>query len=457
MGYIGRMWRTSNWREEVSALLRLAGPLIVNNLALAGMQFADAVMAGRLGAESLAAVAVGASVWFFGFALCLGVLMAISPIAARHYGAGNPELIGRYTRQGMYLGFGLGVAIIVLAYLTVGPLLDQIGIDEGFKDLTIGYVKAVVWGGPAMFVFLALRFTTEGLGITRPIMYASLFSLVCNVLLNYVLMFGHFGMPAMGAVGCGVASAITMWALMFVLAIYMMKSRRHSELKIFSRLGPVRPDVLKEIVVLGIPIAVMITAEAGLFNAVSILMGTRGAAVAAAHQISINFAATMFMVPLALSSAITVRVAHALGSGNGEAARYSGAVGVIVCAIFMSCSAAFLLLFRDAVVSLYTNDPSVTAIAISMLLMAALFQVADGVQIGAAGALRGYKDTRLPMVINIVAYWVLAFPLAYLATVTYRLAPAYTWGAFVIGLGASAILLSWRYARLSRNYLVDAD
>jgi MATE family multidrug resistance protein len=450
------MWRTSNWREEIPELLKLAGPLIVNNLSIAGMQFADAVMAGRLGAEALAAVAVGGSVWFFGFALCLGVMMAISPIAARHYGAGNPELIGRYTRQGMYLGFGIGVALIALAQMSVGPLLLKIGVDDSFRDLTVGYVEAIIWGAPAIFIFLALRFTTEGIGRTRPIMYASIFSLACNVFLNYVFMFGHFGAPALGAVGCGVASAITMWLLMLVLATYMMLSRSYAPLQIFSRMAPVRPDVLKEIVVLGVPIAITITAEAGLFNAVSILMGTRGAAIAAAHQVAINFAATMFMIPLALSSAITVRVGHALGSGNGEAARYSGALGIAACAAFMTVSAAFLLVFRESVVSMYTNDPSVTAIAISMLLMAAIFQVADGIQIGAAGALRGYKDTRLPMVINIIAYWVLAFPLAYLATVTYRLDPAYTWGAFVIGLGASAILLTWRYARVSRGFLEAA-
>ncbi len=453
MRYIGRMWRTSNWREEIPALLKLAWPLIVNNLSMAGMQFADAVMAGRLGAESLAAVAVGGSVWFFGFSLALGVLMAISPIAARHYGADRLELIGRYTRQGMYLGFCIGVAVIALVFLTIQPLLNQIGIDESFRELTVGYVKAIVWGAPAIFIFLALRFTTEGIGITRPIMYVSLFSLACNVFLNWVLIFGKLGAPALGAVGCGLASAITMWALMIVLVTYVLKSKRYAPLKIFARVGKLRFDALKEIFVLGIPIAVTITAEAGLFNAVSILMGTRGAAVAAAHQISINFAATMFMVPLALSSAITVRVGHALGSDNSEAARYSGALGVLVCAVFMTCSAAFLLVFRDAVVGMYTSDPSVTAIAISMLLMAAVFQVADGVQIGAAGALRGYKDTRVPMIINIVAYWILAFPLAYLATVTYKLAPAYTWGAFVVGLGASAILLSWRYARLSRREL----
>ena len=206
MSYIGAMWRTENWREEAPALLKLAGPLIVNNLSMAGMQLADAVMAGRLGAEALAAVAVGASVWFFGFALCLGVMMAISPIAARHFGAGNSALIGRYTRQGLYLGVGFGIVLILLAHLTVQPLLDRIGIDEGFRELTVGYVLAIVPGAPAIFAFLALRFTTEGIGHTRPIMYTSLFSLVCNVFLNYVLMFGHFGAPAMGAVGCGLIS-----------------------------------------------------------------------------------------------------------------------------------------------------------------------------------------------------------------------------------------------------------
>ena len=447
------MWRTSNWQEEIPALLRLAGPLIVNNLAIAGMQFADAVMAGRLGAESLAAVAVGASVWFFGFAFCLGVLMAISPIAARHHGAGKPELIGRYTRQGMYLGFAIGVSLIVLAYTTVEPLLLKIGIDEGFRELTVGYVKMIIFGGPAIFVFLALRFTTEGIGHTRPIMYVSIFSLFCNVFLNYVLMYGHFGAPAMGVAGCGLASAITMWLLTVVLVTYMMLSPRYKPLQIFSRVAPLRPEVLREILVLGVPIAVTITAEAGLFNAVSILMGTRGAAIAAAHQVAINFAATMFMIPLALSSAITIRVGQALGSGNVRAARESGALGILMCAMFMSVSAAFLLVFRDAVVHLYTNDPSVTSIAISLLLMAAIFQVADGIQIGAAGALRGFKDTRLPMLINIVAYWVLAFPLAYLAAVTFKAPPSYVWGGFVVGLTASAILLTWRYSRVSKGAL----
>ena len=442
-----------SWVEEVRRLLRLAGPLMVNSLSIAGMQFADAVMAGRLGARALAAVAVGASVWFLGFILCMGLLMAISPIAARHYGAGESVLIGRYTRQGMVLGLLLGLVILAAAYAFAAPVLAFIGVDSGFRGLTIDYVRAIMLGAPAICVFLALRFTTEGIGFTKPMMYLSLFALACNVFLNWVFMYGHLGAPAMGAVGCGVASAITMWLMMVILGTFMYLHPRYRPLQIFVKLPAFRLSVLREILGLGLPIAVMITAEAGLFSAVSILVGTLGAEITAAHQIAINFASTMFMVPLALSSATTIRVGHALGAGNAAAARYTGRIGITACAAFMTVSALFMLLFRDAVVLLYTSDPAVRAIAVSLLLMAAIFQIADGIQIGAAGALRGYKDTRVPMVINTFAYWALAFPLAYLAAVTFRASPSYIWAGFVVGLSVAAILLTFRFRRVSNAAL----
>jgi len=438
------------WQVQAKSLLRLGGPLIVNNLAVAGMQFADAVMAGRLGADALAAVAVGGSVWFLGFSFCLGLLMAISPLVARHFGAGDKELIGRYARQGIYLGLFMGAVLILVGQVAVAPLLNAIGIDPEFRGLTVGYVGAIIFGAPGIFIFLALRFTTEGIGYTRPIMFTSLFSLVCNVFLNYVLMFGKLGAPALGVVGCGIASAITMWLVAAALAGYIFFSRFYRPFEIFSRLAPLRTPVLKEIAVLGIPIAITITAEVGLFSAVSILMGTRGTEITAAHQIAINFAATAFMVPLALSSATTIQVGQQIGAGKLKSARTSGAVGIGLCASFMGMSAIFLLIFRDAVVSLYTDDATVRGIAISLLLMAAIFQIADGMQIGAAGALRGYKDTRIPMVVNMFAYWVVAFPLAFLAAITFKAPPNYVWAGFVVGLGLAAVLLSWRYHHVSK-------
>lgn len=446
-------FNASDIKAQAKALMRLGGPLVVNNLAVAGMQFADAVMAGSLGARELAAVAVGGSFWFLGFSVCLGILMSISPIVSRHFGARDFNLIGRYTRQGLYLAVLLGVPLILIGQFAAPPLLTAFGIDPDFRELTAGYVGAITFGAPGIFAFLALRFTTEGVGHTRPIMYTSVFALVCNVFLNYVLMFGHFGAPALGAVGCGWASAISMWVVMLTLAAYMILNPRYRKFHLFSRLGPLRLSAFKEIFSLGLPIAVTITAEAGLFSAVSILMGTRGTNITAAHQIAISFASTTFMIPLALSAATTIRVGQLIGAGRMRAARLAGIVGIVLCAAFMTFSAVFLLIFRDAVVAMYTSDVAVTGIAISLLLMAAIFQIADGVQIGAAGALRGYKDTSVPMVINIFAFWVLAFPLAYLAAITYQAAPNYIWGGFIVGLGVAASLLTWRYDRLSRRSL----
>jgi MATE family multidrug resistance protein len=281
----------------------------------------------------------------------------------------------------------------------------------------------------------------------------SLFALVTNVFLNWVLMYGHLGAPAYGAVGCGMASAITMWLMLAFMVLYVRWQPIYEPLAIFAHFAPLRIDVLREIVALGLPIAVTITAEAGLFSATSVLIGTRGAAITAAHQIALNFAATLFMIPLAISSAITTRTGHALGSGNAAEARFAGITGLMMCVAFMSCSALFLLLFRDQVISFYTRDPAVTEIAISLLLMAAIFQIADGLQVGAAGALRGYKDTRMPMVINTFSYWVLGFPLAYMAAITFEAPPSYIWAGFVLGLSAAALLLTLRFNTISKEMI----
>jgi MATE family multidrug resistance protein len=437
-------------RRQVTSILRISGPLIVNNLAVAGMNFADTVMSGRLGADALAAVAVGANTWLLAFSACLGLLMAISPIIARHYGAGDLDKIGRYSRHGMYIGFGLGLVILLLGRPFAETFLALVGIDPAFRHLTVEYVRVLLFGAPGILVFIALRFTVEGVGYTRPIMFTSMFSLFSNVMLNYALMFGHFGAPALGVVGCAWASAITMWLVAIALGLYVTLSPRLKQLRVFSRIGQLRPRLFREIFSLGIPISVTITAEVGLFAVVSILVGTRGVDITAAHQIALSYASTMFMVPLALASATTVQVGQMLGSGNAAHARLAGFTGVAMSAAFMAISAVVLLVLRDQIIMLYTDDPVVTGIALSLLLVAAIFQVADGVQISAAAALRAYKDTRWPMAINLFAFWCVALPLAYLAAIRYQLPANQIWVAFIAGLVIAAVLLTWRFHRLSR-------
>ncbi len=437
-------------RVQFASIARISGPLVINFLAVAGMNLADVTMSGRLGADALAAVAVGSSTWMLAFSACLGLLMALSPIIARLYGAGKVQEIGRYARHGMYVGFGLGVLILLFGRPLAESLLTVIGIDPEFRPLAVEYVRALLFGAPGILMFIALRFTTEGIGYTRPVMFTSIFSLVCNVFLNYTLMFGNFGAPAMGVEGCAYASAITMWLVMFALASYIALSRKHKPLGVFSRLGRFRPALIREIFALGIPVSVMITAEVGLFSVISIMIGTRGVDITAAHQIALSYASTMFMVPLALASATTVQVGHMLGAGRLADARTAGFAGIAMSACFMAISSLVLLVFRDQIIKFYTDDPIVTGIALTLLLVAAIFQVADGVQISAAAALRAYKDTRIPMAINVFSFWVIAFPLAFLATVTYQLPANRIWAAFIAGLTVAAVLLTWRFARLSR-------
>ena len=439
----------TDWLAELRSLLRVAGPLIINNLAIAGIHFSDAVMAGRLGASQLAAVAVGGSVWMLAFVFCLGILMALTPIVSRLIGKGDVTRVGRYVRQAFWLSQVMGITILVLTQMLIGPLLTYIGIDAEFRHLAIGYIEAIIFGIPAMCAFLVFRFTTEGMGVTRPIMWATLFSLVSNITGNWILMYGNLGAPALGAVGCGLSSAITVWLMAVGLGLYIWRHKRYKPLQIFVPMKLLHWPELREILVLGLPITMTITAESGLFNAVAILIGTISVQVAAAHQIAINFAGTMFMIPLAIASATTVRVGHALGAGDPLAARRRGWLGIVCCGAFMLCAAVFMLAGRDIVVGIYTNDPSVRNIALSLLFVAALFQVSDGVQIGAAAALRGYKDTRVPMVINLIAYWAIAFPLAYVAAVVVHAEPRFIWWAFVVGLFVSAALLTHRYHHIS--------
>lgn len=435
---------------EGLGVLRLAGPLVANNLALAGMNFADTVMAGRLGTIDLAAVAVGGSAWMLVFFAGLGTLMAVSPVVAHAYGAGRWEEAGVALRQALWLSQALAVTAFLLL-LGAGPVLTAVGVASEVVPLTSGYLFAMSFGLPGVFAFLAMRFMSEGVGWTRPIMYAAAVGLVVNVFGNWVLMYGNLGFPRLGAVGCGVASAIAMWSMFATLLTYILRSRHYDRFALWARFEGPRWPVQREILGLGLPIAASVEAEAGLFAGVALLMATLGATQVAGHQIAINYAATMFMVPLAFHSATTIRVGQALGRGEPVAARLAGWTGIALCGLFMLVSAFVLFLFRDNIAAFYTSDPELLPLAAALLTMAMVFQVSDGLQVGAAGALRGYKDTRVPLLMNVGSYWLLAFPMAWYAGIHARLGPVAVWAALITGLTVSAMLLNARFRRLSNR------
>ncbi|MEO0422839.1 MAG: MATE family efflux transporter [Pseudomonadota bacterium] len=440
--------------RELRAMLHLAAPIIVNNLATTGMGFFDTVMSGRLGATTLAAVAVGHALYMMPYLLGLGLLMAVNPLTAHRIGAGERGRVGRLFRQALWLALALSI-VLLLALQGSGRFLLWIGIDPAVVPETAGYIGAIAWGLPALFVFLVLRYTSEGIGHTAPILLTAAIGFAGNLLGNYVLMFGHFGFPALGAVGCGLASALAQWLMLVVLLIYVLVRRQvYARLNLFSRFEWPRLDRLREIVALGLPIGGSVLAEASLFSCVGLMMGTLGASVVGAHQIAINYAAMMFMLPLSVHNAVTVRVGHALGAGRADDARFRAWLGVGLCGAFMLLSAIVMLIFGEQIVGFYLRPgeaDEVRTIAISLLGMAALFQISDGLQVGAAGGLRGYKDTRIPFLINLFSYWVVGFPLAYGLGIVLDWGPRTVWVGLVVGLTVCAALLNYRLWQVSRR------
>lgn len=465
---------TTPIRTELRALLALAAPLIAHNVAFAAMMFVDTVMSGRLSAQDLGAVAVGTAIFWPAFGLVMGLLMALTATIAHLYGAGEMDAIGRYKRQADRIAL-VAAAIAGVLMWNAAPFLTWIGTDPELVPRTAGYLKAMAFGMPAVCLYHSLRFTSEGVGRTTPLIGVAVVGVACNIFGNWVFMWGNLGMPQLGATGCGLATALSFTMMWLVLRRHLRTHAYYAPFRLWQKSGseksgsdtdffggifrglthrePGEPWFdgarQRELATLGLPIGVMIFMESSLFAAAALMLGTLGAEIVAGHQIALNWAAFMFMVPLGLGLAATIRVGHALGAGDEAGARFRGWVGV-GCAIgFMACSATVLVFAREWIVGLYTKDAAVAAVALSLLLWAAIFQLADGAQVAAASVLRGYKDTQVPAVITVVAYWGVGLPLCWGLGLALEMGPVGVWVGLTAALVTVAGLLLWRFAHRS--------
>lgn len=434
--------------REIGSIGRIAGPLVVGQLSQVGMGFTDTVMAGQLGAVDLAAVAIGSTLWVPIYLACAGVMMALSPNVAYLEGAGRYNAIAMLYRQSLWLSAALALLAVVLTS-HVGAFMHWIGVDRSVVPITEEYLLAVTWGMPAACFYMGQRFVSEGIGHTRPVMYIQLLGLLANALGNYIFMYGALGNPAMGAVGAGWSSALVLSLMAGAMLIYVLTRPRYRLYRLFSQLEWPRTTELVSLLRLGLPIAAVTLLEVGLFTAVGLLMGSLGATAIAAHQIALNYAALMFMVPLGISMATTVRVGQAIGANNRKRARIAGFSGMGMATGVMLVSALIMLSMPDVIIGMYTSDQSVAALAKSLLLIAAMFQLSDGLQTGALGALRGLKDTRFPVLVTLVAYWAAGLPLAWYLGIGLSIGPRGLWVGLVVGLSLAAVLLSMRFYRLS--------
>jgi len=456
--------RAASIRAEIVTLWRLSWPMLVGQLATVGMGVADVAMTGHVSADELAAVSLGASVWSIVLVTVMGVMMAINTVVAHEIGAARYDQIPHSVRAALWKGLIVGLCGCLVANLCT-LLFDHIGLDAHVAGRASLFLHVISVGMPAFACYRALYGYTTSINETRPIMVIALGGLAFNVLVNWLLVFGNLGFPRLGAVGCAVATAIGMWLMLGAMVWWVRSASVYRATYPFGKWEGPDWHEIGAMFRLGLPIGITYFAEVSAFGAISLLVARFGVVQVSAHQIALNFVSLVFMVPLSFGIALLTRVGQALGEGNPVRARFVGWVGVLMSVSFGVLSAAFIMLFRWEIARAYTSDVAVQAMCVQLLLFAALFQLSDSTQVAVASAIRGYKVTRGPMVIQLLAFWGVSLPVGCLLGLAPEgfpwspqapLSATGFWMGLVLGLTVAAVLLTWAFHRLSRQRIAAA-
>jgi MATE family multidrug resistance protein len=431
---------------EVRATVAVAGPLAAANLAQMAMGFTNTVIVGSLGSAALAAAGLGASLYFTVALVCSGILTAVAPLAANAIGAGDNRRAGRVAGAGLVLAALLAVPVVA-ALLAANRLLVALGYEPALAAEIGRFLGAIAWAAPGFLGFAVLRSFLVAASHSRTVMIALILCIPMNAGLNWILVFGHLGAPALGIAGSGCATAVIQWLMFTGLGSYALAAPSLAK----YRMRPLLRgwDEIGRILRLGLPIGGILGLEIGVFATTGIVMGLLGADALGAHQLVMNCISVVFMVPLGIAQAATVRVAVALGSGMPEAARRAGFVALALGVGYMAIMAAVLVVAPRAIASVYVDidapaNRGLVGIALYLLLIAALFQIFDGVQAIAAGALRGYRDTTVPLLLAIIGYWGIGFAGGWLLAFPAGYGPIGLWSGLAVGLAAVAVMLTVR-------------
>ncbi len=438
--------------SEFRSLTWLALPIIVTQLSQMAMGIADTIMAGHVSAADLAGVALGGNLFWPVMMLLSGTVMAVTPSVAQLHGAGRQAEVGEVVRQSLWLGMG-GAVVFVVLYGQVEHLLRWVEVDPRAIPVAVGYLDAMRFGLVPVIGYFALRYLCEGMSWTTPAMLVALLALALKVPLNWLFIHGGYGIPAMGGVGCGVATALLMTLEMAAMVVVVLFSRLQS-IRLFDRFSPPNAVEILRLARLGLPIGITMFFEMAVFTAVALLIGRLGVEALAAHQIALNINGVTFMIPLALGVAATIRVGFNVGAEDFDRARIAGRVAIGSSALFAATAAIALLLGREALTALFTPDAAVATVAAKLLVFVALYQLFDDGQATAIGVLRGYKDTRVPLYVTLIAYWTIALPLGIVlgyGLVVPALGVFGFWWGFTIGLALVALVLVTRVFWMGRS------
>ncbi len=435
--------------EQYRSIITLGLPILLGQMAQMSMAFVDTVVAGRAGAVEMAGVAVGGAFWGPFILLGQGILNAIAPLVAQGVGSGKDKSLRHFWRQGFWLAVFIAFFLLIIFVLLSMAMLNYKSIEPELAKVSSEYLAYIKWGIPPFLVFFVCRTYLEGRGYTRPAMIAGFIGLFFNIPLNYIFVFGYFGMPRLGGAGCALATAIVCWIMLFVLLYYMKK---YAPLTV----GIVKPQFkfIKRVFKIGLPNGLALLLEVSSFAFIAILIAPLGSVTVAGHQVAMNLSALVFMIPLSLGIACSIRIGTYLGAKD-----YASAISARQAGIFMAWVTGIslfllLIIFRGPIAHLYSIDPEVISLASYIMLFAALYQIPDNLQIVYMGGLRAYNDTKSIFLICIISYWVVSLPLGYILCFTDFIVPQLGvqgfWIGLIAGLCVACVLLLFRLCQMER-------
>ncbi len=451
---------TAAWRIELTETVRLAVPMAATQLGQVTMMTTDLMLLGRLGQDVVAAVALGHIVMFLCFMLGMGLVSAVAPLAAQAFGAREPRMVRRALRVGLWAATLVGIPLTV-AQMFGSEILIALGQDHATAQLAGRYLHGLAWSMVPAWWFIALRSFMGAVNRPEPGLWITLAAIPANVILAAMLIYGLFGLPQLGVLGAGLATTLVNLG-MCAAGVWVCYARPpFRKYQVLGRFWRADWPLLRKVFVIGLPIAGMFALEYGLFAVAAIMMGWIGTTALAAHQIALQFASIIFMVPFGIAQAATVRVGQAAGRRDPAGTRLAGFVAIALGAAFMVAMVLFAVIGRNLIPLAFlgadtANAVETVALTATLLLVGSTFFIADGTQSVAAGALRGLNDTRVPLLIAAVAFWAIGFTASYSLAFPAGLAAAGIWFGFSIGIATYAILLVWRFHALTqRGYLPD--
>ena len=433
--------------RDLRALIELGAPVTLVQLGLMSMGAVDTLMVGRVSAAGLAAVALGNLYFLMMAVFGQGVLFALDPVIAQSVGARDLRGVAHGVQRGLVLALGLA-AVSMLLMIPVGPLLILAGQPTEVVPIAVRYVQGLILGVFPFYAFGVFRQSLQAMGRVRAIVFTVLAANVLNAVLNWILIFGNLGFPRLGAVGSAWGTSVSRWFLLFLL-LALAWSQLRATIRPWRRTSFALAPIAR-FLRLGAPIGAQQLLEFGVFGAAGLLMGLFGTVAMASHQVALQLAALTFMIPVGVAQATSVVVGQAVGRGEPEAARRAVGAGLVTVTGFMTVTAVTFVALPIPLARIFSTDQVVVAAAATLLPIAGVFQIFDGLQVASAGALRGIADTRVPMLMNLVGFWLIGLPVSAFLGFTLDMGPQGVWWGLAVGIGVVAILL---LARVRRRFL----